>query len=173
MKTLTLKSLTAVFAGLAMMISSVQADTKSGLVAADEKFVKAASQHGLGEVQVAALGVKKAAREDVKALAEKMVTAHTELNAQLSALATTKKVEVSVVTDPSDTETLKDLENTNTGTDFDKAFLNELESSHKAAISLFEDAAEDSKDAEVKAWAGKVLPDLRAHLDAVQTALKK
>lgn len=167
-------SLSAVFASLVLLVSSAQAaDPTSTLNAADEKFVKAASQHGIGEVQIAALGVKKSAREDVKALAEKMVTDHTALNAELTALAQTKGVQISAVTDPSDTSTMKDLENTNTGPDFDKAFLNQLEADHKEAISLFEDAAEDSTDAAVKAWAAKVLPDLKAHLEHVQTALKK
>ncbi|HEY1084619.1 MAG TPA: DUF4142 domain-containing protein [Prosthecobacter sp.] len=173
MKT-TLATLTAVFAGLAMLVSSMQAaDPKSVLDSADEKFVKAASQHGMGEVQIAALGVKKAARADVKELAEKMVTAHTAMNAELTALAGTKSVAISTVTDPDDTKTMKALENTNTGEAFDKDFLNQLESGHKEAISLFENAAEDSKDAEVKAWAAKSLPELRAHLEAIQTALKK
>lgn len=167
-------SITAFFASLALFAGSLQAaDPTSTLNAADEKFVKSASQLGIGEVQIAALGVKKGARADVKALAEKMVTAHTAMNTELSALAQSKGVQVSAVTDPSDTSTLKDLENTNTGMDFDKAFLNELESGHKTAISLFEDAAEDSKDAAVKAWAAKALPDLKAHLEEVQAALKK
>ena len=122
---------------------------------------------------MAALGVKKAARADVRALAEKMVTDHTAANTELSALAKSKKVEASVVTDPDHTEILKDLENTDTGMDFDKAFLNEMESMHKKSIALFEDAAEDSKDGEVKAWAAKTLPTLRAHLEHVQAAMKK
>ncbi|MBB5036824.1 DUF4142 domain-containing protein [Prosthecobacter dejongeii] len=166
--------LTAAFAGLAMLATSVSAaDSKSSLTPADEKFVKAASQHGMGEVQIAALGVKKGAREDVKALAEKMVLAHTTMNTELTALAKAKGVELSTVTDPADTEILKELENTNTGEAFDKAFLNRLEADHKEAIDLFTEASEDSKDAEVKTWAGKALPDLRNHLDAVQTAIKK
>lgn len=165
---------TALFAGLSMLAFTVQAaDPKSTLNSADEKFVKAASQHGMGEVQIAALGVKKGARADVKALAEKMVLAHTTMNTELTGLAKAKGVEISTVTDPADTETLKELENTNTGDAFDKAFLNQMEAGHKEAIDLFDDAAEESKDAEVKAWAGKALPELRNHLDAVQAALKK
>jgi putative membrane protein len=149
------------------------ADPKSILSTADETFVKTASQHGLGEAQIAALGVKKAAREDVKAIAEKMVTDHSAANTELAALAKSKGVMISVVTDPSDTKNMKDLENEPTGDAFDKAFLAQLEDDHKASIDLFEDAADDAKDAEVKAWAAKILPTLREHLKHVQEAQKK
>lgn len=174
MKSHKLPFLATIFAALAMMtISTHAADPKSVLDSADEKFVKTASQHGMGEAQISALGVKKSARADVKMLAEKMVTEHTAINTQIADLAKNKGVQLSTVTDPSDTSTMKDLENTATGKDFDAAFLNQLEESHKEAISLYEDAAEGSKDADVKAWAAKVLPDLKAHLEAVQAAQKK
>lgn len=167
-------ALVCAFAGLTFGTSQVHAaDPTSKLKAADETFVKTASQHGLGEAQIAALGVKKGAREDVKALAEKMVTDHTAANTELAALAKSKGVMLSTVTDPNDTEKMKDLENEPTGKEFDAAFLNQLEADHKKTIDLFEDAADDSEDAEVKAWAAKMLPTLRAHLEHVQTAMKK
>lgn len=174
MKAYKITSLLAVFASLALGAGSLFAeDPKPRVEASDEAFVKSASQAGIGEVQVAALAVKKGARADVKELAEKLVTAHTAMNTEISALAKSKNVAISTVTDPSDTETLKDLENTNTGDNFDKAFLAELESSHKDSIALYEDAAEDAKDAEVKNFAAKALPELKAHLEMIQTAQKK
>lgn len=178
MKSYSIQNMAAVlvcaFASLSFMASTTHAaDPKSVLSSSDEKFVKEASQMGLGEVQIAALGVKKSAREDVKALAEKMVADHSAANTELATLAKSKGVMISVVTDPDDTKDMKDLENKDTGNDFDKAFLAQLEDNHKASIKLFEDAAEDSADAEVKAWAAKMLPKLRAHLTEVQEAQKK
>ncbi|MDZ4286744.1 MAG: DUF4142 domain-containing protein [Prosthecobacter sp.] len=165
-------ALTALVAGLALVTSQAK-DPESVLNSGDEGFVKKASQMGMAEVQLGMLGSKKAAREDVKALAEKMVTDHTAMNDELKGLAESKKVMTSVITDPNDTQNLKALENKNSGEDFDKAFLNQLEKDHKNAISAFEDAAKDSKDAEVKAWAEKHLSHLRAHLDEVKAALDK
>ncbi len=178
MKSYSIKNVAAMIscacAGLALLTSQVQAaDPNSTLTAGDEKFVKAASQMGMGEAQIAALGVKKAARADVKEIAEKMVTDHTAANMELSAMAKGKGVEVSAVTDPNDTEKMKALENKPTGEDFDKAFLAQLEDDHEATIALFEDAAKDSKDAQVKDWAAKMLPTLREHLSHVQAAQKK
>lgn len=164
----------AAVVALAFTAAQTQAaDPQSTLNSADEKFVKAASQQGLGEVQIAALGVKKSARDDVKSLAEKMVADHTAANAELAELAKSKGVMISVVTDPADTKKMKDLENTDTGKDFDAAFLEQLEDDHQKAISLYEDAAEDSQDAELKAWAAKMLPALREHLNHIQAAMKK
>lgn len=168
----SLCALVALFTGLAL-ISTQAKDPESVLNSGDEGFVKNASQMGMAEVQVGMLGAKKAAREDVKALAEKMITDHTAMNDELKALSESKKVMTSVVIDPDATESLKSLENTNSGPDFDKAFLDQLEKNHKKTIAAFEEAAKDSKDPEVKAWAEKHLPHLKNHLDAVQTAQKK
>ena len=173
MKTLMAMAVCA-FAGLTFVTAPAHAaDPKSVLTASDETFVKTASQHGMGEAQIAALGVKKAAREDVKAIAAKMVTDHTAANAELATLAKTKGVMISSVTDPKDTEKMKALENEPTGDAFDKAFLAQLEDDHKETIDLFEDAAEGSESPEVKAWAAKMLPTLREHLTHVQEAQKK
>ncbi|TDU73349.1 putative membrane protein [Prosthecobacter fusiformis] len=178
MKSYSIKTLGAAlvcaFAGLSLVTTQIHAaDPKSTLNTGDEAFVKAASQHGMGEVQIAALGVKKSSREDVRALAEKLVTDHGAANTELATLAKTKGVMISAVTDPNDTETMKELENTNSGEAFDKAFLAQLEDDHEASIDLFEEAAKDSADAEVKAWAAKMLPTLRAHLSEIQAAIKK
>jgi putative membrane protein len=172
MKTRSLSALTALLAGLAFLSAQAK-DPDSVLNSKDEGFVKSASQMGMAEVQLGMLGSKKAAREDVKALAEKMVTDHTAMNDELKGLAAAKKVMVSVVTDPGDTENLKDLENKTSGEDFDKAFLDQLEKDHKKSISAFEEASKDGKDGEVKAFAEKHLPHLRAHLDEVKKAQEK
>ena len=135
----------------------------------DQDFVKMAAQLGMAEVQKGMLGTKKASREEVKALAEKMVTDHTMMNDEQKTLASSKAVEISAVIDPNATEALKDLENKATGEEFDKAFLDEMEKDHEKTISAFEDAAKDGKDAQVKAFAEKHLPHLRSHLEQVKS----
>lgn len=159
---------TAILAGFAM--TNVRAaDPKSVLNSQDEGFVKKVSQMGMAEVQIGMLGAKKAANADVKAFAEQMVSDHTAVNAEVKTLAESKKVEISAVTDPSDTSVLKDLEEKATGPDFDKAFLKQMEKDHKKTISLVEEISKDAKDGELKAWADKTLPSLRAHLDHVKS----
>ncbi len=142
-------------------------DKKSSLKASDEKFIKTAGAAGMAEVKIATLGTQKAERADVKELATTMVDDHTKVNAELSALAESKKVELSQVIDPKAADTFKDLEK-ESGSGFDKAFLNQLEKSHKDSIANFEEAEKDGEDAEVKAWASKTLPALKHHLEEVK-----
>lgn len=143
------------------------ADTKSGLKAADETFVKKTGAAGMAEVKLSTLASQKAERADVKELAEMMVKDHTMMNTELTALAQQKGVEMSAVIDPKAAETFQDLEK-KSGKDFDKAYLSHLEDAHKGCISDFEDAEKNATDGEVKAWASKGLPALRAHLAKIK-----
>lgn len=148
------------------------ADKKSSLNAADEKFVKQAGVEGTAEVKIATLGTQKAERADVKELATMLVADHTKANAELSALAQSKNVELSAVIDPDAAGEFKDLEK-KSGKDFDKAFLSHMQDSHKSTISDFEDAAKNAVDGDVKAWADKTLPTLKAHLDKIKALQDK
>lgn len=139
----------------------------SGLKASDEKFIKEAGSDGKAEVKIATLGTQKASRTDVKDLATMLVTDHTKANTELSSLAASKNVELSAVIDPNAASTFQDLEK-KSGADFDKAFLSHLEKAHKDCISTFEDAEKNATDSDVKSWASKTLPTLRAHLDKVK-----
>ena len=136
---------------------------KEMLDAADVKFVKTESAAGSAELKLAGLGVQKAGRADVKAYAEMLVTDHTQAHKELSALATTKGVEVSAVISPKHAEEFQKLEKASKA-DFDKEFLADMISDHKKCVSKFEEAAKDAKDSDVKMWAEKMLPTLKAHL---------
>jgi putative membrane protein len=136
---------------------------KDTLDSADVKFVKTEAAAGNAELKLAELGVQKAERADVKAFAEMLVTDHTQANKELSALATEKGVEVSAVLDPKHADAFQKLEKAGKG-DFDKEFLSDMISAHKKCVSNFEEAAKDAKNNDVKMWAEKMLPTLKAHL---------
>lgn len=140
------------------------ADTTSMLNSADEKFVKQAAMDGKFVVQVSELGVKKAQGAEVKTVAEQMVKDHTAVNTELAALAKAKGLALSAAGDPDADKVIVKLEKEATGPDFDKAFLKQLETSHRNCVEAYETASKDSKDIELKAWADKTLPTLRAHL---------
>jgi putative membrane protein len=149
------------------LATSAGAAEKSSLKAADEKVVKLAGMSGTAEVKIAKLGTQKAERTDVKNLATMLLTDHTQANADLAKLAEMKNVELSAVIDPKSAGIFQDLEK-DSGKDFDKAFLSQLESAHKDAVSSFEDASKNAEDADVKAWAGKMLPTLKEHLNKIK-----
>ncbi|MHB1081288.1 MAG: DUF4142 domain-containing protein [Prosthecobacter sp.] len=163
-KTTTLFSASALALCAAMIFTSnSNAAPKDTLDAADVKFVKSESAAGTAELKLAELGVQKAGRADVKAFAEMLVTDHTQANKELAGLASTKGVEVSAVISPKHAEEFQKLEKA-TKADFDKEFLSDMISDHKKCVSKFEEAAKDSKDSDVKGWAEKMLPTLKAHL---------
>jgi putative membrane protein len=156
----------AVCAALVFASNGMSAD-KDTLNSADVKFVKQEAAAGMAVVKLAGLGAQKAVRPDVKAFAEMIVKDHTTANEDLTKLAATKGVELSAVIDAKHAETFQKLEQYS-GTDFDKEFLDVAVSGHKKCVSSFEEAAKDSQDSDVKMWAVKMLPALKAHLAQAQ-----
>lgn len=149
--------------GMFLLAPHGMAAEKDTLDAADVKFVKHAAASGLAEVKVADLGVQKAENADVKAFAKMIAADHTKVNEELKALAATKGIELSAVIDPKHADTFQKLEKVS-GKEFDKEFLATLVSSHKKSVSSFETASKDAKNTDVKVFAEKNLPALKAHL---------
>ncbi len=158
---------TLAFCAALVFASNGMSADKDTLDSTDVKFVKEEAAAGMAVVKLAGLGAQKAVRADVKAFAEMIVTDHTKANEELTKLAATKGVELSAVIEPKHAETFQDLEKTGSA-DFDKEFLNVAVSGHKKCVSNFEDAAKDSKDSDVRMWAEKTLPTLKAHLAQAQ-----
>ena len=158
-----LSSTTLALCGMLMFAPQGNAEPKDTLDAADVKFVKTESAASSAEMKLAGLGVQKAERPDIKAFAEMLVTDHTQAHKELTALAVEKGVDVSAVIDPKHAEEFQKLEKASKA-DFDKEFLADMISDHKECVSNFEAAAKDSKDKDVKKWATKMLPALKAHL---------
>ena len=167
MKSKTTRILSAALLALAFAIQGQAADDKTNLDAGDVKFIKNTAEDGMGEVKIATLGTQKAERADVKEFATMLVTDHTKANEELAMLAKSKGVETSQVISSDAASKFKDLEK-ESGKAFDDAFLAHMEKDHKKDIDAFEDAEKNCKDGEVKAWASKTLPTLRAHLEKVK-----
>ncbi len=158
-------SATLAMCGLLFLGSQSRAeDNKSGLTSDEVKFIKHTAAAGTAEIKIAGLAVKKSENADVKALAETLVTDHTKVHDELKMLATNKNVDLSAVIDPKDASTFQKLEKYS-GAEFDKEYLGEVVSSHKKCLSAFEDISKESKNAEVKAFADKYIPVLKAHHD--------
>ena len=168
MKTLSItlfSSATLAMCGLLFLGGQSRAeDNKSGLTSGEVKFIKHAAADGMAEVKIAGLAAKKAENADVKAFAEMLVIEHTKVNDELKMLATNKNVDLSAVIDPKDAGTFQKLEKYS-GAEFDKEYLGEVVSSHKKCLGAFEDISKDSKDADVKSFADKIIPALKAHHD--------
>lgn len=158
---------TFAFCAALLFASNGMSADKEPLDSADAKFVKQEAAAGMAVVKTAELGAQKATRPEVKAFAQRLVTDHSTANEELTKLAAVKGVELSASMEPKHAESFQKLEKTETA-DFDKEFLKVAVSGHKKCINNFEDAAKDAKDNDVKMWAEKTLPTLKAHLAQAQ-----
>lgn len=127
----------------------------------DQDFLTKAAAGGLYEVQAGNLAQEKGRSPAVKSFGDMLIKDHSAANEELKALAAKKGV--TLPTAPPDDKT-KRLDKMAKAKDFDKEFVEEVGlDDHKKDIKLFETASKGADDADVKAFAAKTLPTLKAH----------
>jgi putative membrane protein len=140
--------------------------TSSGRLSwGDRRFVQKAADGGHDELNLAQLAAQRATSSEVKSFAQKLVDDHTKVNSELMSLASQKNVKVD--TDNDKDRTYKRL-NKKSGSEFDQEFVEHMIDDHEKDIKMFEKAASDAKDPEVRAFASKHVSDLRAHLQQAE-----
>ncbi len=153
----------AVLAVAASAFMATSAHAKS-----DEAFLKDAAHAGAAEIEASKLAMNKSKNADVKAFAASMIDDHTKVANELKALAASKKVKLPAEPSLSQKAELK-LIDAGDNDKFDERYAKHFGvKAHEDTIKLFEDAAKEAKDPEVKAWAQKTLPGLRHHLQMAQ-----
>jgi putative membrane protein len=103
----------------------------------DKKFVTAASEGGLAEVDFGKLAAQKAKNPDVRAFAQKMVQDHTTLNNKMAPVAQELGVTPAQhlgVENVAEYAKLKVL----TGDEFDKSYVSEMVKDHHADLAAFQ-----------------------------------
>lgn len=125
-------------------------------------FLMKAAKGGMMEVQAGQTAQTNAASKDVKDFAARMVADHTKANDELKTIAAAKNVTLPSVLEGDHREHLDEL-GKKSGNEFDKEYMEMMVDDHDKTVSMFEDAANNSKDADVKAFAAKTLPVLREH----------
>jgi len=128
----------------------------------DLGFFAKAAQGDMSQIAAAEMAASRSTRAEIKRYAEQITTDHRQSTAALSTLATRKGVSLPTSLDADQQKLLDELR---TADDFDDRYLDAMEDGHEKAVSLFDDTAKDSKDAEVRAYAASSLPTLKAHLD--------
>ena len=129
----------------------------------DATFVHQASGAGLAEVQAGKMAMERAASAEVKAFGQRMVDDHTHANQELTTLAQAKHIPVATKLDQKH-QAMADKLATLHGTEFDQAYMAGQLADHEEAVRLFTTQAKQGKDAELKAFATKILPALQGHL---------
>ena len=134
----------------------------------DSAFAKQAAEAGMMEVEHGKAAAQKASNAQVKAYANKLVKDHTTANNQLKAIAKRHNIDLPASAPANDQPWMNQ-----SGASFDKGFIDAQVKSHEDAISLFEKESQSGSDREIKAFASKQLPGLRAHLKQAQDLQKK
>jgi len=148
------------------------ANTASSLtMPSPEDFMKNAADGGLAEVELGKVALKNSQNPEVKKFAQMMIDDHTKANTELKALAAKKNVTLptdmgSYKADVDDMSKLK-------GADFDKEYVDHMVDDHEDDVAEFEKQANNSPDADVKAFATKCLPVLKKHLEAIKAIQAK
>lgn len=139
----------------------------------DRTFIEDAAQGGHAEIEASKLVQQKTRNADVKAFADRIVTDHTQVGADLDSLASSKGVKPP--TEPSmlqkaELKTLNALD----GSKFDKTYVSRIGvAAHESTVKKFREASQNAKDADVKAFAAKHLPDLEQHLQMARDLEQK
>jgi putative membrane protein len=139
-------------------------DTHSVQSAKD--FVKESIQDNLAEVQVGELARIRGKSEGVRTFGATLIVDHAAANRRAMAVAT--NVGVTPPTQPSTLQTVgyKTL-SILSGSNFDKKLLDDMLKDHKKDIHAYEQHL-DSQDPAVAAYAKKILPALKKHLEIAQ-----
>lgn len=140
--------------------------------AADKKFMTAAAQGGMEEVELGKLAAANGSDPDVKTFGQRMVDDHSKANDQLKQVAQTKGVTLPTDVTKSQRNEINKLSKM-TGASFDKAYMKMMVKDHKKDVAEFQKESKSAKDADVKSFAGTTLPTLQEHLQMAQTTAGK
>jgi putative membrane protein len=142
--------------------------------ASTKEFVEKAGASGLAEVEMGQLGVQKATSGQVKAFAKQIVADHTKANQALLTAVKGKGMQVPSSRTDTHKATIEKFQKQDAGKNFDRDYMEQMVEDHKAAVELFETAADDEKlDLALRSYATATLPALREHLKQAQTIHSK
>jgi putative membrane protein len=142
--------------------TSWKSSSTHSLSARDREFVDSAAQGGMFEVDSSRMALDKNASSSTRAFADMMIADHEKANQALEKLVREKGGTLPVAPDAEHRRMLDDLTKEQ-GKAFDVAYYEAQVKAHDGATALFENAARDCDDPDLKAFAEKTLPTLRMH----------
>ena len=134
----------------------------------DKKFVEEAAGGGMLEVQASQLALQRATDPEVKQFAAQMVKDHEKVNEQLKTLVAPMKAPPPAELPMMMRRKLNSLSKEQ-GARFDDEYVDKIGvDAHKDTVKLFEKAAKDLDDPELRTFAAATLPSLKHHLTMAQ-----
>jgi putative membrane protein len=126
----------------------------------DSAFVRLATQANAGEIDMARLALRRSSADEARMFADSMIDDHERLAKALAALAPVPRVPRISELDRLAMLRLSAI----APADFDQQYLMQQVGDHLAAISLYSSEAQEGRNPQLRNFAGRQLPLLRAHL---------
>lgn len=132
----------------------------------DRLFVMEAARGGMAEVRMAQMALQKTKNAQVRQYAQQMIQDHTPANQQLMQLAQQKGI--TPPTDLGKYQVVMTRLAQLSGNEFDRAYMSEAGmNGHMENLAVHRRQAELGQDAELKAYAVRVLPVVQKHLQQI------
>lgn len=138
----------------------------------DADFVAEAAALNIAEIEAAKLATQRSSNAEVKDIARMLEAEHTKALTELKTLAQQKSITLPVEAKDSDKKDMEKLSKEDSK-DFDKKWLEKMDDAHDKAINKFERKADNAEDADIKAFAAKMVPHLKMHKDKIEACQDK
>jgi len=143
--------------------SSTASNQSSHTASGDSAFAMKAAQANIAEVELGKLALQKAMRDEVKQFAQMMVDDHSKALDELKGLPGSKNVTLPTGLD-AEHKKLSDRLSKLSGAAFDREYMQAMVDGHKKVAAEFRKESQSGSDSDLKAWEGKTLPTVEAHL---------
>jgi putative membrane protein len=146
--------------------SSLQAQGNRADINLDIDFIRQAASDNMFEVRAGGLAQNQASNAAVKQFGQQMVTDHTRLNNELSAVVSPGRPFLPGMTKEQEQEfdQLKKL----SAAEFDRAYMTAMIQGHQKAVSSFQTEAQTAHSDQVRQLVTTALPTLQQHLTLAQ-----
>jgi putative membrane protein len=138
------------------------------LSAAEQAFVIDAAQGGMAEVELGRLAESRGASAQVRDFGRMMVQQHTQANSELMAIAQRLGITPPTSLPPSAQAAQMRLQ-TAQGQDFDRQYVEQQAAAHLEQRALFQFAANNAQNPDLRGFAQKTLPVIERHIDQLRT----
>ena len=129
----------------------------------DEEFMKMVATGGHNEMGLSKLAMDKGVSGATKDFASMMVSDHTKAGSELEPIAKSKSVMLPTEMDAEHMALKTEMEKLS-GEQLAHKYAQQMVTDHQKTVDAFQNEIQNGKDAQVKAFATKVLPTIEAHL---------
>jgi putative membrane protein len=137
----------------------------------DKQFLTTAARTDMIEAHEGQMAQNQASRTDVKDVAKTVVDDHTQSYGALTDLAAKTGASIPKGINAKKDRTIEQLAHLK-GASFDRQFTTDVIAAHKQEITRFKHEADHGQDADVKAYAAKMVPVLEKQLQMAEQCAK-